>query len=94
MRVRFRGAPARRAVPSAQRCAHSSGEDAPEVGTIAVDLDALLAHIDTAVEENCMAAYADREACRGLLANLGMDPDTGRCRRRLRQDQAVFRFAP
>ena len=67
--------------------------DAPQVGTIAVDLDALLAHIDTAVEDNCMAAYADREACRRLLANLGMDPDTGRCLDGC-GNQAVFRFAP
>ena len=67
--------------------------DAPLVGTIAVDLDALLARIDTAVEENCMADYADHEACRGLLANLGLDPVAGQCVDGC-GTQAVFRFAP
>lgn len=65
--------------------------DAPEAGTIAIDLDVLLAHIDTAAEDNCMAAYAEREACRSLLANLGIDPDTGECLDGC-ATQAVFRF--
>ncbi|MCY3624358.1 MAG: metallo-mystery pair system four-Cys motif protein [Gammaproteobacteria bacterium] len=77
--------------PNAARIRLAS--DAPEGGTIVVDLDALLAHIDTAVEGNCMAAYAEREACRSLLANLGMDPDTGLCLDGC-GTQAVFRFAP
>lgn len=64
---------------------------APEVGTVIVDLDALLAGIDTAVDDNCMAAYAGRAACRGLLANLGMDPETGRCLDGC-EGQSVFRF--
>ena len=59
---------------------------------IVVDLDALIGHIDTAVEGNCMAAYAESKACRSLLANLGMDPDTGECLDGCR-NQAVFRFA-
>lgn len=67
--------------------------EAPEQGTIVVDLDALLANVDTTTEENCMESYADRDACRGLLANLGMDPDTGRCLDGCRS-QSVFRFAP
>ena len=66
--------------------------DAPEVGTVVVDLDALLENIDTAVEDNCMAAYAGRDACRGLLANLGLDAETGRCRDGC-DSQTVFRFA-
>ena len=86
--VRPPGKPCRE--PNAARIRLAS--EVPEVGTIAVDLDALLAHIDTVVEENCMAAYAESEACRGLLANLGMDPDTGRCRDGC-GTQAVFRFA-
>ncbi|MDE0190039.1 MAG: metallo-mystery pair system four-Cys motif protein [Gammaproteobacteria bacterium] len=66
--------------------------DAPEAGTIVVDLDALLAHIDTAVEDNCMAAYTESAACRSLLANLGMDPNTGVCLDDC-GTQVVFRFA-
>ena len=77
--------------PNAARIRLAS--DAPNTGTIVVDLDALVAHIDTAVEDNCMEAYAARDACRGLLANLGMDPDTGLCRDGC-EGQAVFRFAP
>lgn len=85
--------------PPGEPCRQPNGarirlvNDAPVVGTIAVDLDALLAHIDTTVEENCMAAYADHEACRRLLTNLGLDPDTGRCVDGCGA-QAVFRFAP
>jgi len=66
--------------------------DAPEARTIAVDLDALLAQIDTVAADNCMAAYAESDACRSLLANLGMDPDTGECVDGCGA-QAVFRFA-
>ena len=77
--------------PNAARIRLAS--DTPHAGTIVVDLDALLAHIDTAGEDNCMEAFADRDACRGLLANLGMDPDTGLCLDGC-QGQAVFRFAP
>ena len=76
--------------PNAARIRLAS--DTPWVGTIVVDLDALLSHIDPAVEDNCMAAYAESEACRGLLANLGMDPATGRCLDGC-GNQAVFRFA-
>lgn len=87
--VRPPGEPCRQ--PNAARIRLAN--DAPLVGTIAVDLDALLAHIDTAVGANCMAAYADHEACRGLLANLGLDPATGLCVDGCGA-QAVFRFAP
>lgn len=86
--VRPPGEPCRE--PNAARIRLAS--DAPEAGTIAIDLDALLAHIDTAVEDNCMAAFAEREACRRLLANLGMDPDTGLCVDGCGA-QALFRFA-
>ena len=64
-----------------------------QVGTIVFDLDALLAHVDTAVADNCMAAYAESEACRSLLANLGMNPATGQCLDGC-GTQTVFRFAP
>lgn len=77
--------------PNAARIRLAS--DAPEAGTIAVDLDALLAHIDTTVDDNCMVAYAESEACRSLLANLGLDPATGRCLDDC-SAQTVFRFAP
>ncbi|MDE0039084.1 MAG: metallo-mystery pair system four-Cys motif protein [Gammaproteobacteria bacterium] len=87
--VRPPGEPCRE--PNAARIRLAS--DAPEAGTIAVDLDALLAHIDTTVDDNCMAAYAESEACRGLLANLGLDPATGRCLDGCGA-QTVFRFAP
>ena len=87
--VRPPGEPCRE--PNAARIRLAS--DAPEAGTIAVDLDALLAHIDTTVDDNCMAAYVESEACRGLLANLGLDPATGRCLDGCGA-QPVFRFAP
>ena len=87
--VRPPGEPCRE--PNAARIRLAS--DTPGFGTIAIDLDAFLAHIDTAVEGNCMAAYAENEACRGLLASLGMDPDTGLCLDGC-GTQAVFRFAP
>lgn len=87
--VRPPGEPCRQ--PNAARIRLAT--ESTEVGTIAVDLDALLAHIDTAVAENCMAAYADHEACRGLLASLGLDPATGLCVDGCAA-QAVFRFAP
>lgn len=87
--VRPPGEPCRQ--PNAARIRLAN--DAPLVGTITVDLDALLAHIDTAAAENCMAAYDDHEACRGLLANLGLDPATGLCADGCGA-QAVFRFAP
>jgi len=77
--------------PNAARIRLAS--DTPATGTIVLDLDALLAHIDPAVEDNCMEAYADRDACRGLLANLGMDPDTGLCLDGC-ESQTVFQFAP
>lgn len=87
--VRPPGEPCRQ--PNAARIRLAT--DAPAAGTIVVDLDALLAHVDTAAEENCMAAYADHDACRGLLANLGLDPATGLCVDGCGA-QAVFRFAP
>ena len=87
--VRPPGEPCRE--PNAARIRLAS--DAPAIGTISVDLDALLAHIDTAVEDNCMAAYAETEACRDLLAKLGMDADTGECHDGCKR-QAVFRLAP
>lgn len=65
---------------------------APTTGTVVVDLDALLAHVDTAAEDNCVGTYADRAACRGLLTALGMDPAAGRCIDGCR-GQAIFRFA-
>ena len=77
--------------PNAARIRLAS--DTPATGTIVLDLDALLAHIDTGAEANCMEAYADRDACRGLLANLGLDPDTGLCVEGC-ESQAVFGFAP
>ena len=67
--------------------------DTPDAGTIVLDLDTLLADVDTSVEDNCMEAYAHRATCRGLLANLGMDPDTGLCLDGC-ESQAVFRFEP
>ena len=86
--VRPPGEPCR--APNAARIRLRS--DTPGVGTIVVDLDALLGRIDTAVAGNCMAAYAESEACRRLLANLGMDPDTGLCRSGC-EAQTVFRVA-
>ena len=87
--VRPPDAPCRQ--PNAARIRLAS--DTPATGTIVLDLDALLAHIDPTVEDNCMEAYADRDACRGLLANLGMDPDTGLCLDGC-ESQTAFRFAP
>ena len=52
---------------------------AAQGGTVVVDLDALLAGIDTAAVDNCMDAYADRPACQRLLAALGLDAATGTC---------------
>ena len=77
--------------PNAARIRLAS--ETPYAGTIVVDLDVLLAHIDTAGEANCMAAYADRGACRGLLADLGLDPYTGRCVEDC-AGQTVFKYAP
>ena len=77
--------------PNAARIRLAS--DTPATGTIVLDLDALVAHIDTGAAANCMEAYADRDACRGLLANLGLDPDTGLCVEGC-ESQAVFGFAP
>ena len=67
--------------------------ESPGTGTIVIDLDALLAHVETPLEGNCMEAYAASAACRGLMANLGMDPDTGLCLDDC-EGQTVFRFAP
>ncbi len=66
--------------------------DRPAAGTIVVDVDALLAGVDPADDDNCIGAYADRGACRGLLAALGLDPATGRCLDDC-GGQRVFRFA-
>ena len=66
--------------------------NAPTMGTIVIHLDSLLAGIDIGSEGNCMDAYADRKACRELLARLGMDPRTGLCVDDCRR-QSVFRFA-
>ncbi len=48
-------------------------------GTVLIDLDALLAGIDTTDAGNCVGAYRERRACRQLLGALGLDADTGRC---------------
>ena len=66
--------------------------DAPDTRTIVLDLDALLADIDIAAEDNCMDSYADRGACRELLATLGMDPQIGLCIDGCKE-QRVFRLA-
>ena len=70
------------------RLAVKAGSDA----TIVVDLDSLLAGIDTSTQDNCMDAYAERQACRALLATLGIDPDTGDCVDGC-AGQTVFRLA-
>ncbi len=67
--------------------------DGPEIGTIEIDVDALLAEIDVSTDDNCMASYAGRETCRGLLARLGMDANTGLCVDDC-EGQTVFRFVP
>ena len=48
-------------------------------GNVLIDLDALLAGIDTTSADNCVGAYRERRACRQLLEALGLDADTGRC---------------
>ena len=53
--------------------------EATRNGTVLIDLDALLAGIDTTDAGNCVGAYRERPACRGLLEALGLDPDTGQC---------------
>ena len=53
--------------------------EAAQDGNVLIDLDALLAGIDTASAGNCVAAYRKRGACRGLLGALGLDADTGQC---------------
>ena len=83
--VRPPGEPCRQ--PNLARVRLPSG--AIDGGTIAVDLDGLLAAIDTASDENCMGAYHERQSCRSLLTALGLDPDTGRCIDGCRH-QAVF----
>ncbi len=53
--------------------------EAVQGGNVLIDLDALLAGIDTTSEGNCVGAYRERRACRQLLGTLGLDADTGRC---------------
>lgn len=60
-------------------------------GVVAVDLDALLAGIDIAAADNCVAAYGEMDECRRLLAVLGVDAETGRCIDGCR-GQALFRY--
>ena len=48
-------------------------------GNVLIDLDALLAGIDTTDADNCVGGYRERRACRQLLGALGLDADTGRC---------------
>ena len=48
-------------------------------GNVLIDLDALLAGIDTTSADNCVGAYRERRVCRQLLQALGLDADTGRC---------------
>lgn len=62
-------------------------------GVVVVDLDDLLAGLDTAVAENCVEAYGGREECRRLLTRLGIDADTGLCADDCRR-QTLFRYEP
>lgn len=62
-------------------------------GVVAIDLDGLLAGLDIAVADNCVEAYAERQACRRLLTNLGIDADTGLCTDHCRH-QTFFRYEP
>ena len=48
-------------------------------GQVDVDLGALLAGVDPMLDASCMASYADDDACRRVLAELGLDAQTGRC---------------
>ena len=57
-----------------------------------VDLASLLAAVDPARDPNCMGRYAEREVCRRVLGELGLDPDTGRCVADC-AEQRVFRLA-
>lgn len=59
---------------------------------IDVDVGALLAGVDPTADASCMGSYADDDTCRRLLAALGLDAQTGRCRADCR-GQRVFRVA-
>lgn len=48
-------------------------------GRVDVDLGALLAAVDPILGASCMGSYADDDACRRVLAELGLDAQTGRC---------------
>ena len=48
-------------------------------GQVDVDLGALLAGVDPMLDASCMGSYADDAACRRVLAELGLDAQTGRC---------------
>ena len=48
-------------------------------GATVVDLDTLLADVDTASAASCVDDYGDLALCRRLLARLGIDADTGNC---------------
>ena len=52
---------------------------AAQDGNVVVDLASLLAAVDPARDPNCMGRYAEREVCRRVLGELGLDPETGRC---------------
>lgn len=44
-----------------------------------VDLNALLAGIDTHTADNCVEAYGQDPLCRSLVERLGLNAETGRC---------------
>lgn len=48
-------------------------------GQVNVDLGALIAAVDPMRDASCMGDYAKDDACRRLLAELGLDAQTGRC---------------
>lgn len=48
-------------------------------GQVDVDLGALIAAVDPMRDASCMGSYAKDDACRRVLAELGLDAQTGRC---------------
>ena len=48
-------------------------------GHVNVDLGALTAAVNPTRDASCMGSYAKDDACRRVLAELGLDAQTGRC---------------
>lgn len=61
-------------------------------GQVDVDLGALIAAVNPTVDTSCVGSYAKDDTCRRVLAALGLDAETGRCRADCRGQQ-VFRAA-